>query len=237
MDHPPDGFDFFSQQALNILASQATRNASHAVVLAGGYLLGREIQRRLSSCEVIWVSPGGSCTSGNKVYRLSKRGKLVDAGNAGSGNRRALILACPLGEGDDDGFSESLLELPSYRNLYGLAYGWLSRLAPEWQFLRTSLSGVGGTRTRIRQAGWVVDNEIEICGPGSIAWGYLAKWWVRLGRQDLADRYYYAMREALINMDASAGVAVFVVICAKRSMRVWPMAIHEEIHDYTSMVR
>jgi hypothetical protein len=237
MDHSLEGFDFVSQHALNILTRQAARNAGRVVVLAGSSFLRRELQIRLKNCGSIWMYAGGSCASGNTTYPLSKRGELAGIGNDGCGNREALILACPLAQGNDDGFSRSLIELPSYRNLHVLTYGWLSRLGLEWRFMRTSLSSVGRVRAGIREAGWVVDKEYVIYGLRSAAWGFLAKTWACLGRQDLADRCYYAMREALVNTDGTAGLAVFVVIRAKRSMRVWPMAVHEEIPDYTSMGR
>lgn len=227
MDHSPDGFDFVSQQALNILATQAAQNASRAVVLAGSYFLGREIQRRLKNCEVIWMSAGSYRTPDDKTYPLSKRGKSVGVGNDEPGKRRALILACPLGHGDDGEFNESLVGLPDYRSLHVLTYGRLSWLRPEWRLLRTSLSGVGLARAVIRQAGWAVDKEYGIYGLRSAAWGYLAKWWAYLGRQDLADRCYYAVREGLVDTDGRAGLAVLVVAGAKRRMRGSPVAVHE----------
>ena len=219
MNHQPEGFDFVSQRALNILASQAARNAGGAVILAGNYFVGRQLQRCLKNCEVIWVSADGHHTSDDRSCSFSEAENLVRFANDKPSNRGALILAGPLGEGDEYQFSESMVRLPVYRSLHVLAYGTLSRLRSEWRFLRTSLSSVGWAGARIRRAGWVVDEEYGIYGLRSAAWGCLSKWWAYLGRQDLVDRCYYAMREGLVKRNGRASLAVWVVMGAKRSLR------------------
>ena len=219
MNHQLEGFDFVSQQALNILASQAARNEGGAVILAGSCLLGREIQRCLKNCEVIWISADGYHTSDDRSCSPSEAENFVRFANDEHSNRGALILAGPLAEGDECQFSQSMVGLPVFRSLYVLAYGSLSHLRPEWRLLRASLSSVGWVGATIRRAGWVVDEEYGIYGLRSAAWGCLSKWWAYLGRQDLVDRCYYAMREGLVKRNGRASLAVWVVMGAKRSLR------------------
>lgn len=219
MDLPAEGLDFVSHKALNILAREVAGSGEAAVVLAGSHILGKEIHRRLKGPEVIWLPTGQSQQAGGKAHSPRKLNQWMDARNGPSGESSALVLACPLGEGYHDGWGEILAGLPSAHSLHVLAYGWLSRLRPEWQPLRAWLSSIRRARVDVRRGGWVVEEEYGIYGLRSAIWGYAAKWWAHLEREDLADRCYHGMREDLVRGSGRADLAALVAIRAKRKLR------------------
>lgn len=99
---------------------------------------------------------------------------------------------------------------------------WLRQVLPEWRTkaARPARAPTGCVRdlvTALHRLGYVAERTVGFHGPASLFWGALSRVPAALGRDDLVDRCFAAMREAFVVNGWQAGWAPVWVISAQHS--------------------
>lgn len=105
--------------------------------------------------------------------------------------------------------------------LWVITSGLLSHFLPEWRRAedRPARDPAGWRQAlrSLRQSGFAIQAQYGFHGPISVFWGLLAKRLGQLGREDLADRCYFKMRERLVVAGWQARWSMLSLVIAQQN--------------------
>jgi len=196
------------QQAFNRCAAHAARVGEPTAVLASSLFYAREVVRRLSGRVLLHFPrhPGlGEAeiqtALGPEVdwARLRLVSSMTDKAMA---EAQTLVWAEP-----ERGTWQAILgDLRVFRPppaLLVLGTTWLRRLLPEWRAAEqrpaaVPLASAGRIAAALPGLGYAVSDIHGFHGPRSLVWGALSRIPAALGRDDLVDRCFAAMRQDFV---------------------------------------
>ena len=193
-------------RAFDLLGSRTACTSGPTAVLASGPFYAREVVRRLDGQVLLHVrDPGLDETqirnaTGPEVGlpRLRVTPSLADTTMA---EPRALIWAEP----EEDSWQITLEDIRRLGPPVILVMGttWMRRLLPEWQNAAhppapSPLGSPGRVARALHKMGYTVHDTYGFHGPRSLLWGTASRLPAALGRRDLVDRCFAAMRRAYV---------------------------------------
>jgi hypothetical protein len=193
--------------AFDLCATQAARAGGPTFVLASSPFYACEVVRRLNGQILLHFprNPGlGEAETRTALgpemdwARLRVASSMKDTAMA---ERQTLAWAEP--ERDTCRAVLASLRNSGPRAVLVLGTSWLRRLLPEWQAgewqpAAAPVGSMGRITEALRRAGYAVRETYGFHGPRSLLWGTASRLPAALGRDDLVDRWFAAMRRAYV---------------------------------------
>jgi hypothetical protein len=213
------------QHAFDLCAVEVHRRGGPVVVSASSPFYVRELVKRMAGCGGVLVASGGWAAPGaNLDLLLGPEPGGAGFGLAGEADElvpaRAAVWAEPEGGDGERRLAEIGKSLAPGGRLCVIVSGWLRWGLPEWQGEEGRPAaqpvGLGGAVAWLRRTGFAVEGVVGFHGPQSLVWGFASRLPAAVGRADLVDRCYAAMRKTYVVRGWQARWAPVAVVLARK---------------------
>ena len=215
--------------AFDLCAAEASREAGPVAVLASSPFYARELARRLSGEVLLHFAHAEGLTEPAIRAAMGPevdwgRMRLVSAWERSKEDCPHMVLwAEPEKQTCEDTLNAVQQLAPSAGRILILGTTRLRRLLPEWQSAdsppaRAPLGSMRPIVRALRDLGYAVEGAYGFHGPLSLLWGTASRLPAALGRDDLVDRCFAAMRQAYLVRGWQARWAPVWVVAGRREV-------------------
>ncbi|MCP4536824.1 MAG: hypothetical protein GY832_06730 [Chloroflexi bacterium] len=194
--------------AFDLCAVEINRLGGTAAIFASGVFYARELARRLTRGTALWFTREWELDGAIR----SAMGPEVDWGQVSlnstrDGDKHSYPSVIVWAEPEVQTWKSILSDIhqlaPSAARLYVLGTTRLRRLLPEWGQATSlpALEPLNSSRAVARalsRRGWIVEQMVGFHGPLSLLSGAVSRLPAALGRDDLVDRCFAALRQTYI---------------------------------------